>query len=229
VYIVQLDQSQVEVIGELNQVTIRLSSNPKVCQVIDILVADIPEYYGLILSTDWSEKLHGYFATDWSHMWLPYNGKPNYIKVEQERHQNYIVTELEGENELVAYNSNIIGNYSVDSFLGNFNAHTSPYLEHFVLSQVENFSQTDSSKCINFIDSPVNKSLFWKLFFDGSKFNEGAGAGCVLISLEGDKTMLTCRLEFDCTKNTAEYEALVEGLYKAIGLDVKYLHFFRRF
>ena len=87
VCIVQLDRSQVEVIGELNQVTIRLSSNPKVCQVIDILVADIPEFYGLVLSRDWSEKLHGYFATDWSHMWLPYNGKPNQIKVEREKHQ----------------------------------------------------------------------------------------------------------------------------------------------
>ena len=69
--IVQLDRFQAEVIGELNQVTIRLSSNPKVCQVIDILVADIPEFYGLILSRHWSEKLHGYFATDWSRMWLP--------------------------------------------------------------------------------------------------------------------------------------------------------------
>jgi len=92
VHIVQLDQSQVEVIGELNQVTIRLSSNPKVCQVIDILVANIPKLYGLILKRDWLEKLHGYFATDWSHMWLPYNGKPNQIKVERERHQKYIVT-----------------------------------------------------------------------------------------------------------------------------------------
>ena len=87
--IVQLDRSQVEVIGEINQVTIRLSSNPKVCKVIDILVADIPELYGLILSRDWSEKLHGYFATDWSHMWLPYNGIPNQIKVERELHQKY--------------------------------------------------------------------------------------------------------------------------------------------
>ena len=59
VRIVQLARSQVKVIGELNQVTIRLSSNPKVCQVIDILVADIPEFYGLILSRDWSEKLCG--------------------------------------------------------------------------------------------------------------------------------------------------------------------------
>ena len=226
VRIVQLDRSQVEVIGELNQVTIRFSSNPKVCQVIDILVADIPEFYGLILSMDWSEKLHGYFSTDWSHMWLPYNGKPNQIKVERELHQKYIVTELEGENEAVAYNSSIIGNYSVDSFLVNFNAHTSPYLENLVLSQVENFSQTDNSKCVNFVDKPVNTSLFWKLYFDGSKSKEGAGAGCVLISPEGDKTMRTCRLEFDCTNNTAEYEALVQGLYKAIGLNVKYLQVF---
>jgi len=85
VRIVQLDRSQVEVIGELNQVTIRLSSDPKVCQVIDILVADILELYGLILSRDWSEKLR-YFSTDWSHMWLPCNGKPNQIKVERELH-----------------------------------------------------------------------------------------------------------------------------------------------
>eukprot|EP00253_Pinus_taeda_P010508 PITA_10508 len=48
----------------------------------------------------------------------------------------------------------------------------------------------------------------------------------MLISLEGDKTMLTCRLEFDCTNNIAEYEALVQGLYKAIGLNVKYLQVF---
>ncbi len=38
--------------------------------------------------------------------------------------------------------------------------------------------------------------------------------------------MLTCRLEFDCTNNTAEYEALVQGSYKAIGLNIKYLQVF---
>ena len=68
--------------------------------------------------------------------------------------------------------------------------------------------------------------MFWKLFFDGSKSNEGAGAGCMLVSLEGDKTMLTCRLKFECTNNTTKYEALVQGLYKAIGSDVKYLQVF---
>ena len=46
-------------------------------QFIDIVVADIPEAYGLVLSWDWSTKLNGYFASDWSHMWLPYKGSPN--------------------------------------------------------------------------------------------------------------------------------------------------------
>lgn len=94
------------------------------------------------------------------------------------------------------------------------------------MSQVENLSQTDSSKCVNFVDSLVNNYLFWKLFFDGSKSNNEARAGCVLVSSEGDKTMLTCRLEFDCTNNTAECKALVQGLYKAIRLEIKYLQVF---
>lgn len=119
VQIVELDRSQVEVVGELNHVTIRFSSNPKAYQAIDILVADLPEFYGLILNKDWSKKLYGYFATNWSHMWLPHNGNPNQIRVDREKYQKYIVTELEGENEPVAYSNNIIRNYSVESFLGN--------------------------------------------------------------------------------------------------------------
>lgn len=62
-HIVQLDRTQVKVIGEINSVTIRLSSNPNVCQVIDILVVDIPKFYGLILNRVWSENLHCCFAT----------------------------------------------------------------------------------------------------------------------------------------------------------------------
>ena len=56
-------------------------------------------------------------------MWLPYNGKSNQIRVNCEKILKYIVTEPEGENEPIANNNNIIGNYSVESFLGNFNAH----------------------------------------------------------------------------------------------------------
>ena len=55
--VVQLDRTNVKVIGEMEDVLIRLSSNEKVCQFIDIVVADMPEAYGLVLSRDWSTKL----------------------------------------------------------------------------------------------------------------------------------------------------------------------------
>jgi len=77
-------------------------------------------------------------------------------------------------------------------------------LENYIISQVENYSQTNASKCINFVDKPVVSCLFWKLFFDGSKTNNGAGEGCILVSLEGENNMLTCRFEFECKNNISE-------------------------
>ena len=80
--IIQLDKSHVKVFRELNDVLIRLSSTSKVRQMIDIIVVDIPETYGVIRSKDWLAKLNEYFSTDWCHLWLPYKGQPNRIKVE---------------------------------------------------------------------------------------------------------------------------------------------------
>ena len=52
---------------------------------------------------------------------------------------------------------------------------------------------------------------------------EGSGGGCVLIDPKKNKHFLSCRLEFECTNNTSEYEALVQRLRKAIELKVKNL------
>jgi len=37
------------------------------------------------------------------------------------------------------------------------------------------------------------------------------------------KMLISCHLEFECTNNTVEYKALVQGLKRAIELKVKYL------
>ena len=71
---------------------IRLSADERICQFIDIMVVDIPEAYGLILSRDWYAKLNGYFATDWSHMWLPYKNSQNQINIMREPHMKHNVT-----------------------------------------------------------------------------------------------------------------------------------------
>ena len=45
----------------------------------------------------------------------------------------------------------------------------------------------------------------------------------MLIDPIGNKTFIACRLEFNCTNNIVEYEALIQGLKKAIDLDIKVL------
>ena len=39
--------------------------------------------------------------------------------------------------------------------------------------------------------------------------------------------MIACRLEFECTNNVAEYKALVQGLRKALNLNIKCIEVFR--
>ena len=79
------------------------------------------------------------------------------------------MTNLDEKNEPIVFTNNILGNYSSESFLGNFPVLKSPFPVDSVLSQLENFSQIDSSKCINIVHNIINKSyeLFWRLYFDG--------------------------------------------------------------
>lgn len=170
------------------------------------------------MSREWFEKLHGYFATDWSHMWLPYNGKPNQIRVDRDNHMKHSVTDFDEENERIVFSNNILGNYSFESFFENFLAQTSPFLFDSVSSQIKNYSKTDSYKCINIVDNIVNKhdNLFWIISFDGSKSSEGAGAGCILVSIEGEKTMITCKLEFDWCRVYKRLLALTSNTLKCL-------------
>jgi ribonuclease HI len=55
---------------------------------------------------------------------------------------------------------------------------------------------------------------------------EGARAGCILIDPEKHKTLISFYLEFKCTNNTVEYDALVQGLKKFIDLKVRCLRVF---
>jgi len=106
-----------------------MSVNPKGHQTIDIIVVDIPKNYGICLSRYWSAMLNGYFDTDWSHLWLPYNGKMNQIRVDRERYMKHFFTNLNDPNEPVMYNNLILGNYSYETFFGNFIAETSSLAE----------------------------------------------------------------------------------------------------
>jgi hypothetical protein len=119
-HVIQLDRAQVKVMGELKDVMIRIATHPKFVQVIDIIVVDIPKAYGLLLNRDWSEKLNRYFRTDWAHLWLPLKGHKNIIRIDRERYLKHTVTNLETLNEPSSTDFPVLGNYSCDSYFGNF-------------------------------------------------------------------------------------------------------------
>jgi hypothetical protein len=98
-HVIQLDKTQVKVIGELKDVVIRMATHPKCVQVIDIIIVDTPESYGLLLSQYWFKKLNGYFSMEWAHLWFPLKGHTNMIRIDRERYIKHIVTDLEAFNE----------------------------------------------------------------------------------------------------------------------------------
>jgi hypothetical protein len=171
--IIQLNRTNVKVMGELKNVLVRLSYNPKVHQIIDIIVVDIPEVYGLFLSRDWFEKLHGYFGTDWSHLWLPENRQPNKIKINFEHYLKHTVTYLNDANEPFTTSTNSLEMQGMDTFFGNFMAETSPITVPEQQSELVTCTQLSSFPNV---PNTANEAHIWSLYFDGSKSKEGDSA-----------------------------------------------------
>ncbi|CAL8133986.1 unnamed protein product [Prunus armeniaca] len=61
----------------------------------------------------------------------------------------------------------------------------------------------------------------WKLYFDGSKIDLASGAVIVLEDPLGIKHCYSFQLDFQCTNNRAEYEALIIGLEMLVELRVQ--------
>ncbi|KAI5351772.1 hypothetical protein L3X38_004663 [Prunus dulcis] len=61
----------------------------------------------------------------------------------------------------------------------------------------------------------------WKLYFDGSKTEKASGAGVVLEEPLGVRHCYSFQLDFQCTNNRAEYEALIIGLEMLVELGVQ--------
>ncbi|KAA3486505.1 Retrovirus-related Pol polyprotein from transposon 297 family [Gossypium australe] len=67
------------------------------------------------------------------------------------------------------------------------------------------------------------KDHLWKLNFNRASNAIGNGIGAVLVSPNGDHYPFTCKLDFDCTNNMAEYEACIMGLRAAIERKIRVL------
>lgn len=69
----------------------------------------------------------------------------------------------------------------------------------------------------------IATSSTWKLYFYGSCMQNGSGAGILLITPQGDCIPKSYKIDFSCTNNIAEYEALIIGLHLAIQWKIREL------
>jgi hypothetical protein len=68
--------------------------------------------------------------------------------------------------------------------------------------------------------APIFTEAHWTLFFDGSSCKQGAEAGVLLLTPEGEQFKYMMHLDLKATNNMAEYEALVFGLSIMLSLGV---------
>ena len=182
----------------MKDVLIHLSAYPRVCHFINVMVVEIPKTCGLILSRDWSTKLNGYFANDWSHMWLPYNNSQNQIKILWEPHMKYNVTQLEWKNEPVNFPSSVLGNYFLELEPRKYQEKEAS-CESDTQFNLLQFSQDDDIDC-NIVNLVTNigddtnqvelEDRIWFMYFDGSKTQEGSRSGYILIDSDKNKHFL---------------------------------------
>ncbi|KAI5323271.1 hypothetical protein L3X38_032343 [Prunus dulcis] len=62
-----------------------------------------------------------------------------------------------------------------------------------------------------------------KMYFDGSKTNLASGAGIVLEDPLGIRHCYSLQLDFQCTNNREEYEALIIGLEILVELGIQFV------
>src|ERR1041385_4482478 len=61
------------------------------------------------------------------------------------------------------------------------------------------------------------------MHFDGSRQLQGSGAGVDLTSPKGEKFFFVLQLQFTCTNNVEEYEALLHGLRLAREMNINWI------
>jgi hypothetical protein len=71
-------------------------------------------------------------------------------------------------------------------------------------------------------EEEANKDVeAWTVFCDGSWGTFGAGATAVLVAPSKVRTCYAVKLDFSCTNNIAEYEALLLGLRKLMAMMIR--------
>jgi len=204
---------------------------------MDVVVADIPTKYGMLLSRSWGEKLQGSLQLDLSYATISVFGQPKrlyretlmeYVVSSEEKPQNFPIYSIHSDmDSFILFNDD--GCYPTNEkplaleLDTNINEESVTHTHETVKTvdatsiqekspQIEN-SNLPNPKMTETLNTNHKQEITWYLEFDGSVNKLGAGAGIWIHNTHNNHVEgHAYRLNFRCTNNMAEYEALFLGL-----------------
>jgi hypothetical protein len=158
------DSRRVQCLGVIKDLVVSLFQLPMKSVVMDIVVADVPPKFGMLLSRSWIKRLGGTLQMDLTYATIPVFGG-EHRRLYREAQLAYIVSD-----EANPTNHPI---FALDTDLG------SSLLQ--ITGTPEVPLQIRKQPILNQQIPPPTTSV-WKMFFDGASSSIGAGAGVIFIS-----------------------------------------------
>ncbi|CAL2229814.1 unnamed protein product [Prunus armeniaca] len=105
------------------------------------------------------------------------------------------------------------------------------FLAYHLVEEIENMDSLDiaNANMLTRAHTCFNNPIYsvhltpWKLYFDGSKTDIASGARIVLEEPLGIRHYYSFQLDFQCTNNMTEYEALIIALEMLVELGIQYV------
>jgi hypothetical protein len=205
------DSRKVKCVCMIKYLVVNLAHIPVKSVLMDVVFADIPPKYDMLLSRSWGTKLGGSLQLDMTYATIPIFDR-QFTRLYRETRLAYTVSD--------PLNSNNYPVYVADQDLGNC-----------ILSIDDDLDECIEENCIEKekiekTNKKVNSTGVWKMYFDGASSCEGVGAGVLFVAPRDEFIIpfsYILQWDIDYTNNVCEYEALVLGLEAARRLKIENL------
>lgn len=108
-----MDSKKIEFHGLINDLQVHLSVYPDIMIVMDIVVVDVSDAWGMLLSRKWAFDLGGGIQMNWSYATIPSPRGDGFVRLNKEPERRFHVEDPKRpHNEIIKEQPNI-GNYVI--------------------------------------------------------------------------------------------------------------------
>jgi len=109
-----IDSKRIEACGLIKDLQIHLVAHPQISLLMDVVVIDVPNAWGMLLSRGWGAMLGGTLQMDLSYATIPL-AENTFVTLHGEPERNYHVEDPQDSMNELMYEENDLGNYVVSN------------------------------------------------------------------------------------------------------------------